>query len=52
MGKKVFGIIGLIIGIITIGLSVVAGVNYDWGIIGLVSGVGLIATNISNLLNN
>lgn len=52
MGKKVFGIIGLILGVLTVALAVVAGLDYDWGILGLVTGIGLISTNISNLMKN
>ncbi len=47
MNSKLLSIIGFGCGVLTLILAFIAGLEWDWGLIGLAAGAGLIATNLN-----
>lgn len=47
MNEKILSLIGLILGGITVIMAFVAGLEWDWGIIGLFAGAGLVVSNLN-----
>lgn len=50
MNTKVFSLLGLILGGIVVIMSFIAGLEYDWGILGLVSGAGIVLTSLPGVI--
>ncbi|MDE5604746.1 MAG: hypothetical protein K2I73_04080 [Eubacterium sp.] len=50
MNKKVLSIIGLVLGAITVIVAFMAGLSWDWGVIGLFAGLGIIVSNLSGVI--